>query len=161
MTTAAACTSHVDSNNICVCFKPALYIEGESLILCSCMVPGMRSVMLEELKCTGATYSTCLPPSVLRTQHTISPCPSQDTDLGPSTLVQCPEEGEERHVSKDTVTMALFNNFFLTFIHFLRVRETEHQQGRGRERGRHRIRSRLQAPSCQHRGRHRAQTHEL
>ena len=37
----------------------------------------------------------------------------------------------------------------------------EHEQARGRERGRHRIRSRLQALSCQHRARHEAQTHEL
>ena len=38
-------------------------------------------------------------------------------------------------------------------------RETESEQGRGRERGRLRNRSRLQALSCQHRARHRAQTH--
>ena len=36
------------------------------------------------------------------------------------------------------------------FLHFW---ETECEQRRGRERGRHRIRSRLQAPSCQHRAR--------
>ena len=35
------------------------------------------------------------------------------------------------------------------FIYFW-DRETEHQWGRSRKRGRHRIRSRLQAPSCQH-----------
>ena len=45
------------------------------------------------------------------------------------------------------------------FYLFLRQRETEHEQGRGRERGRHRIWSRLQAPSCQHRDRHGARTH--
>ena len=38
--------------------------------------------------------------------------------------------------------------FFLMFIYFWR-RETEHKQGRDRERGRHRIWSRLQALSCQ------------
>ena len=43
------------------------------------------------------------------------------------------------------------NNYFLTFIVFLRERETEHELGRGRETGRHRIQSRLQALSCQHR----------
>ena len=37
-------------------------------------------------------------------------------------------------------------------------RETEHKQGRGRERGRHKIQSRLQALSCQHRALRRAQT---
>ena len=41
--------------------------------------------------------------------------------------------------------------FFYVYYLFLRVRETEHEQGRGREGGRHRIRSRPQAPSCQHR----------
>ena len=42
----------------------------------------------------------------------------------------------------------------------MRKRETEHEQGRGRERGRHRIRSGLQALSCQHRARRGAQTRE-
>ena len=40
------------------------------------------------------------------------------------------------------------------------MRETEYEQGWGRERGRHRIWSRLQALSCQHRARHGARTHE-
>ena len=49
--------------------------------------------------------------------------------------------------------------FFLMFYLFLRER---HSMGRGGvERGRHRIRSRLQARSCQHRARRRARTHEL
>ena len=39
--------------------------------------------------------------------------------------------------------------------------ERERAQGKGRERGRHRIQSRLQALSCQHRAQCRAQTHEL
>ena len=39
-------------------------------------------------------------------------------------------------------------------------RETEHEQGRGRERGRHRIQSRLQVLSCRHRARRGARTHE-
>ena len=48
------------------------------------------------------------------------------------------------------------------FIYFWeRDRETEHEWGRGRERGRHRIRSRLEALSCQHRAWHGARTHEL
>ena len=46
----------------------------------------------------------------------------------------------------------LLKNFFLMFI-FERWRKTEHEQGRGRERGRHRIQSRLQSLSCQHRAR--------
>ena len=53
-------------------------------------------------------------------------------------------------------------SFYLFFnVHlFLRQRETEHERGRGRERGRHRIWSRFQALSCQHRTRHGARTHE-
>ena len=39
------------------------------------------------------------------------------------------------------------------FILFLGQRETEHEQGRGRERGRHRIGNRLQALSHQPRAR--------
>ena len=41
--------------------------------------------------------------------------------------------------------------FFLIFnvSLFLREAETEHEWGKGRERGRHRIQSRLQALSCQ------------
>ena len=50
----------------------------------------------------------------------------------------------------------LKKKFFLTFIHFW---ETQREWGRA-ERGRHRIRSRLQALSCQHRTRRGAWTHE-
>ena len=42
---------------------------------------------------------------------------------------------------------------------FERQRETEHAWGRNKERGRRRIPSRPQAPSCQHRARHGARTH--
>ena len=42
----------------------------------------------------------------------------------------------------------------------MRERETDHEQGRGKERGRHRIESRLQALSCQRRASCGAQTHE-
>ena len=48
--------------------------------------------------------------------------------------------------------------FFNVYL-FLRQRETEHEWGRGRERGRHRIRSRLQAPRHQPRARRGARTH--
>ena len=48
--------------------------------------------------------------------------------------------------------------FFYILLIFERERKTEHKWGRGRERGRHRIPSRLQALSCQHRARRRAQT---
>ena len=48
------------------------------------------------------------------------------------------------------------------FIYFWdRERETECERGRGREKGRHRIWSRLQARSCQHRAWRGAWTHEL
>ena len=43
---------------------------------------------------------------------------------------------------------------------FLRESETKREWGRSRERGRHIIRSRLQAPSCQHRARCGARAHE-
>ena len=50
------------------------------------------------------------------------------------------------------------------FIYFLRegehARTRVHRWGRGREWGKHRIRSRRQALSCQHRARRRAQTHD-
>ena len=57
--------------------------------------------------------------------------------------------------------MFMFVNFLKCFYLFLKERETEHERGRGRGRGRHRIWSRLQALSCQHRARHGAQTHKL
>ena len=50
---------------------------------------------------------------------------------------------------------------FLMFIYFEGQTETECEQGRVRMRGRHRIWSRLQALSCQHRARHGARTHRL
>ena len=50
--------------------------------------------------------------------------------------------------------------FFFNVYLFLRQRETEHEQARGRERGRHRIGSRLQALSHQPRARRGARTHE-
>ena len=49
--------------------------------------------------------------------------------------------------------------FFNVYL-FLRVRQREHKLGRGRDGGRHRIRSRLRAPSCQRRARCGARTHE-
>ena len=51
--------------------------------------------------------------------------------------------------------------FFFNFLMFLFISETEHEQRRGRERGRHRIWSRLQALSCRHRARRGARTHKL
>ena len=53
--------------------------------------------------------------------------------------------------------------FFFLFTYFWdqeREIETEHEQGRARERGRHRIWSRFQAVSCQHRTQHGAGTHQ-
>ena len=54
------------------------------------------------------------------------------------------------------ILYASYHNFFLIFFFnifylFLGQSKTEHERGRGRERGRHRIGSRLQALSCQHR----------
>ena len=53
----------------------------------------------------------------------------------------------------------VFKNFFNVL--FFIERERQSVSGGGAERVRHRIGSRLQAPSCQHRARHGAQTHEL
>ena len=52
-----------------------------------------------------------------------------------------------------------FFKFFLTCIYFW-DRERQSMNRGGSERGRHRIRNRLQAPSCQHRARRRARTHQ-
>ena len=49
--------------------------------------------------------------------------------------------------------------FFLMFIYFWES-DTEHEWGRSRVRGRHRIWGRVQAPSCQHRARHGARAHK-
>ena len=50
-------------------------------------------------------------------------------------------------------------NFFFNVYLFLGQRETEHERGRGRERGRHRIGNRLQALSHKPRARHGARIH--
>ena len=66
-------------------------------------------------------------------------------------------------------SQSLWGTFFLVFLSFLKIfsmfilgreRETEHEQGRGRERRSPRIWSRLQAPSCQPKAWHRAWTQE-
>ena len=56
--------------------------------------------------------------------------------------------------------MTSFFFFFLTFIYYWKT-ESEREQGKSREMERHRICSRLQALSHQHRARCRAQTHKL
>ena len=70
--------------------------------------------------------------------------------------------GRSRTLENCNLSSFLLTNwqtiFFLTFIYFWES-ETEHKWGRGRETGAHRIRSRLQALSWQHRARHGAQTH--
>ena len=50
--------------------------------------------------------------------------------------------------------------FFVFLMLFLREREREHEQGKGRERERE-TKNLKQAPSCQHRARFGARTHEL
>ena len=54
--------------------------------------------------------------------------------------------------------LPVFERIFFNVYLFLRA--TECEQGRGRERGRHRIGSGLQAPSCQSRARRGSRTHE-
>ena len=58
------------------------------------------------------------------------------------------------------LSFVVFFFFFNVYV-FLRETMTECEWVRGRERGRYRMRSRLQAPSCQHRARCGAGTHEL
>ena len=68
----------------------------------------------------------------------------------------------DENISKGTEFYFILFYFILIFFNvylFLRQREMEHERGRVRERGRHRIWSRLQALSCQHRARRGAQTH--
>ena len=55
----------------------------------------------------------------------------------------------------------LFKKIFFNVYSFLRDRKTKHEQGKGRERRRHRIWSRFQTPSCQYRARRGARIHEL
>ena len=73
--------------------------------------------------------------------------------------VRQPGSGTQHALLREPVCSlwVLFNVYL-----FLREtdRKTELEQGRGREWGRHRIRSRLQALSCQHRTRCRARTHK-
>ena len=57
--------------------------------------------------------------------------------------------------------LLFFLIFFFTFIHFWETERDRAQAGEGqRERDTHRIQSRLQAPSCQHRARCGIQTHK-
>ena len=62
------------------------------------------------------------------------------------------------YLEKFTRCMHLLK-FFLNVYLFLIQRATEHEQGRGRERGKHRIPSRPQAPNCHQRARSGSWTH--
>ena len=59
----------------------------------------------------------------------------------------------------DVFPFSFKKNFFFNVYLFLGQRETEHERGRGRERGSHRIGNRLQALSHQPRARRGARTH--
>ena len=70
----------------------------------------------------------------------------------------------------DIVVLAsgLWGNFLFFFFLkkqfsnvYFSAKETEHEHGRGIEKGRQRIRSRLRAVSCQHRARYGVWTHKL
>ena len=61
---------------------------------------------------------------------------------------------------KSMSALASLKIFTLYFDVYLFLRKTEHKQDKGKERVRHRIWSRVQAWSCQHRARGGAQTHE-
>ena len=67
-----------------------------------------------------------------------------------------------RHFSRTWIKTSfsfLKKNFFFNVYLFLGQRETEHERGRGRERGRHRMGNRLQALNHQPRARRGARTH--
>ena len=49
------------------------------------------------------------------------------------------------------IQFLFYYKIFFFFLIFIFEREGEHKQGKGRERGRHIIRSRLRALSCHHR----------
>ena len=64
-------------------------------------------------------------------------------------------------VSVTSSTMIIFLIFFTSIYFWETERETEHKNRKGREIGRHRMGSRLQAMSCQHRAWCGARTHRL
>ena len=68
-------------------------------------------------------------------------------------LAVCPEVGLQGPSS------VLFLIFFFNVYLFWGQRETDHERGKGKERGRHRIGNRLQALSHQPRARRGARTH--
>ena len=69
------------------------------------------------------------------------------------------------HMGDLHICFIIFFNFFSTLFIFGTERDRaqvgEGQRDRERERHPHRIQSRLQAPSCQHRAQHRTRTHKL
>ena len=67
---------------------------------------------------------------------------------------------EQDFVSFKYFSLTYFYFFFTVYYFWERKRETECEWRRGRERGRHRIWSRLQPLSCQHRSQHGAWTHK-
>ena len=71
----------------------------------------------------------------------------------------------ESSLSLSLMSLAKGLSILLTFLNkkilmFIFEKERESRRGAERERGRHRIRSRLQVLSCQHRAQHRAWTHQ-
>ena len=84
---------------------------------------------------------------------------STERDAGVTTWAKIESQtlNQLSHPSTPSTSLYLFKKKIFTFIYFW---EKEHKWGRGRERRRHRIRSRLQTPSCQHRAQQGAQTHK-
>ena len=70
-------------------------------------------------------------------------------------------QGNTLKLHWDTAIHILKMFFFSIFNYFSRIKKDRVWAERGRERGRYRIQSRLQVPSCQHTAKHGAWTHKL
>ena len=103
-------------------------------------------------------------------KHSLTQCLKWNFILTVLSLKQNQYYASETPINLNLISSSVC--YFLTIIqnnlHFFNVylflrereRETEQEWGRGRERGKHRIQSRLQALSCQPRDRYGAWTHE-
>ena len=91
------------------------------------------------------SFYVCEEPYKIRTQIPLAPCKNYtfvEAEMGKALDLSLPDP-------------------FKIFFYCLFLRQRESMSREGAERGRHRIQSRLQALSCQHRAQHGAWTHRL